>query len=74
MVKTKRKTVNLPEAKHLKVGDEFLIGGWIAKITDLQRTILDDYVYIEFSVGGSFRQVGEFTTPSDALFTILERE
>ena len=64
-------TQTISEASKLLVGDKFLIGGWIAEIKELYH--FEMWVGIVFEVGGSHMHSGEFATPADCVFTIIDR-
>ena len=70
VVKETEKT-KVIDARDVVVGNKFRIAGWKAVITEVIFPQDIPYVWIEFNVGGSSYQRGNFDTPIDEPFTII---
>ena len=57
--------------RDIRIGDDFRIGGWKATVTDIAYTNDGVYVIVEFCVGESLYQRGEFQTLMDGPISIL---
>lgn len=61
------------KGREIQVGDDFRLGGWRATVTTVEISHTGLYMTVEFCVGESEYQCGEFCTLMDGPFTIIDK-